>query len=255
VKNYDAPKDIAMSINYKFVKRIISIHLMQLRFLGHSGFWLGIKGKAIVFDPYITPNEKASSISIDELSCDLLLQSHAHGDHIADSLEIAKKNNSTVVSCYETTEWFAKQGIEKVHPMNIGGNKDFGFVKVKMVNAVHSNSFPDGTYAGSAAGFVLSALGKNIYYAGDTALTYDMKLIAEEFKIDYAILPVGDNFTMGMKDAIKAAQFVSAKKVIGMHFDTFGFIEIDHKEAILAFANAGIELQLLNINQTINIKQ
>ena len=253
MKNYDAAKDIAKGFNYKFVKRIISIHLMQLRFLGHSGFWLGIENKSIVFDPFITPNERATSISIDELTCDLLLQSHAHEDHIADSVYVAKRNNSIVASCYETTEWFAKQGVNEVHPMNIGGSKNFGFVKVKMVNAVHSNSFPDGTYAGKAAGFVLSLEGKNIYFAGDTALTFDMKLIAEDFEVDFAILPIGDNFTMGIKDAIKAAHFVGTKKVIGMHFDTFGYIEINHEEAIMAFADAGIELVLLNINETINI--
>lgn len=225
---------------------------MQLRYLGHSSFWLGIGDKAIVFDPFISPNEKASSISIDELSCDVLLQSHAHEDHIADSVAIAKKNNSLVVSSFETVTWFENQGITG-HPMNIGGRKNFDFFEVKMVHAVHSNCFPDGSYAGTAAGFVISAEGKNIYYAGDTALTMDMKLIAEEFDLDLAILPIGDNFTMGIKDAVKAAQFVGAKKVIGMHFDTFGYIEINHDEAIQAFDAAGIELTLMNINQTINI--
>lgn len=225
---------------------------MELRYLGHSSFWLGIGNKAIVFDPFISPNEKASSISIDELTCDVLLQSHAHEDHIADSVAIAKKNESIVVSSFETVNWFEKQGV-KGHPMNIGGNKDFGFFQVKMVHAVHSNCFPDGSYAGTAAGFVLSAEGKNVYYAGDTALTMDMNLIGEEFSIDIAILPIGDNFTMGIKDAIKAAQFVGAKRVIGMHFDTFGYIEIDHDEASKAFKDAGLELQLLNINQSINI--
>jgi L-ascorbate metabolism protein UlaG (beta-lactamase superfamily) len=134
--------------------------------------------------------------------------------------------------------------------MNIGGSWQFPFGRVKMVSAVHSSSLPDGSYGGVAAGFVLEVEGKTLYFAGDTALTYDMKLIADEFTVDFALLPIGDNFTMGYRDAIRAAQFVGTQRVIGMHFDSFGFIQIDHQVVSEAFAAAGLQLTLPTIGQT-----
>lgn len=226
---------------------------MLVKYLGHSGFLLTIDGKNIVLDPFITPNELANSLSADDIPCDVLLQSHAHEDHIADSLGILSRTGALAVGSFEVVMWFQNNGISNGHPMNIGGTKELDFASVKMVNAIHSSSFPDGSYGGKAAGFVISTQGKNYYYAGDTGLTYDMKLIAEEFNIDCVFLPIGDNFTMGIDDAIKAAKFVNCDKVIGMHFDTFGYIKIDHQKAIEKFADAGKELILMNVGQELEI--
>ena len=127
----------------------------------------------------------------------------------------------------------------------------FEFGTLKMVNALHSSSFPDGTYAGNPCGFVLESAERTFYYAGDTGLTLDMKLIAEEFKIDFALLPIGNNFTMGITDAIRAANFVGTQKIIGMHYDTFPPIEIDKTAAVLTAKRAEKDLVLMEIGETI----
>jgi L-ascorbate metabolism protein UlaG (beta-lactamase superfamily) len=158
-----------------------------------------------------------------------------------------------IVSNYEIAVWFAQKGVEKYHPMNIGGSKQFDFGRVKSVAAVHSSTLPDGTSGGNPGGFVIEHANGCFYYAGDTALTYDMKLIGEEFKIDFAIMPIGDNFTMGIKDAIKAADWVGTKRIIGMHYDTFPYIAIDQEAAKKAAAEPGKELILLNIGDSITL--
>ncbi len=212
-----------------------------------------IGGKNILFDPFISPNPKASAIDISTITPDVILISHGHGDHVADAVAIADASKAQVIAAYEITEWLQKQGIENCVPMNTGGSINLGFCTMKMVKAEHSSSLPDGTYGGNPVGFVITAQGKTFYYAGDTALTLDMKLIADEFDVDFAFLPVGDHFTMGVNDAAMAAQFVHTKKVIGMHFDTFPPIEINHSSATETFMNRGIELILPNINQTIEL--
>jgi L-ascorbate metabolism protein UlaG (beta-lactamase superfamily) len=166
---------------------------------------------------------------------------------------IAKRTNAVVISSWELTEWAKKQGIEKVHPMNIGGSWNFSFGKLKMVFAAHSNSLPDGSYGGTAAGFILELDGKRIYYAGDTALTQDMKLIGEYSRPDLAILPIGNNFTMDIDDAILASDFVQCKEIVGMHFDTFGYIKINHEEAIRKFKLRNKTLHLLDIGYSLAI--
>ena len=204
---------------------------MKLTYYGHSSFILETSTSKILFDPFITPNELAKHIDINSLEVDYILQSHGHLDHFVDLQSIAKRTGAQVVSSWEITEWLKKKGIENVHPMNIGGNWKFPFGKVKMVFAAHSNSLPDGTYGGVAAGFVIEAEGKTLYYAGDTALTTDMRLLADKFNLTAAILPIGDNFTMDYKDACMAATFIHCNNIVAMHFDTFGFIKINHQEA------------------------
>jgi L-ascorbate metabolism protein UlaG (beta-lactamase superfamily) len=226
---------------------------MQITYYGHSCFGINCEGKSIVFDPFITDNPLAGDIHLHNISCDYLLLSHGHGDHVGDAIVLAKMTGAQLISCFEITEWAHKQGVSNFHPMNIGGKKKLDCGSIKMVSAVHSSSFSDGSYAGAPAGFVLSSNAKNIYYAGDTALFGDMKLIAEEFIIDCAILPIGDNFTMGVDDAIKAAKLVGCNKVIGMHYDTFGYIVVNHQEAIQKFKSAGIELILLQIGNTLEL--
>jgi L-ascorbate metabolism protein UlaG (beta-lactamase superfamily) len=137
--------------------------------------------------------------------------------------------------------------------MNIGGKVKFDFGSVKAVAAVHSSGMPDGTYGGSPMGFVIESSEGDFYYAGDTALTYDMKLIGDYRKIDFAFLPIGDNFTMGVDNAIIACEFIKCNKVIGMHYDTFGYIVINKEEALKKFERSGIELKLMEIGQTLTI--
>ena len=227
--------------------------MIKLTYFGHSSYLIEINETKILFDPFISPNPKASKIDVGSIEADYILLSHGHEDHVADAESITKANNAILVSNYEIAVWFAQKGVEKYHPMNIGGSKEFEFGKVKYVNAIHSSTLPDGASGGNPGGFVIKSKEGCFYYAGDTALTYDMKLIGEEFKVDFAILPIGDNFTMDIHDAIKAADFVGTKKIIGMHYNTFPYIEIDLEAAKKAVSEAGKELILLNIGDSITL--
>ena len=227
---------------------------MKLTFLGHACFLLETEKANILLDPFISGNELASNININELKVDYILLSHGHEDHVLDAEQIAKNNDATIVSNYEVAMWFMNtKGVEKVHPMNHGGAKQFGFGRVKMVNAVHSSMLPDGSYGGNPAGFIIEADGKKFYYAGDTALTMDMQLIGKYDQPDVSILPIGDNFTMGMEDALIAADFVNTDHVIAMHFDTFPYIVTDTEKAKDLFKSKNKELTVLDIQQTIEI--
>jgi L-ascorbate metabolism protein UlaG (beta-lactamase superfamily) len=165
---------------------------------------------------------------------------------------IAKNNNAVIVSNWEIATYFGNKGFQ-YHPMNHGGSWQFDFGKVKYVTAVHSSSFPEGTYGGNPGGFVIEGEHKNIYISGDTALTMDMKLIPMRTKLDLAILPIGNCFTMDVDDAILAADFVECDKILGCHFDTFGFIVINHDEAKKKFFDAGKDLMLLEIGESIKL--
>ncbi len=206
-----------------------------------------------MFDPFISPNEQASGINVDEIPADYVLISHGHEDHVADAEAILKRTGAKVISNFEIVSWFGGKGLENGHPMNFGGSWQFDFGIVKYVQAVHSSVMPDGAYGGNPGGFIIETNGKCIYYAGDTALTMDMKLFGEQHNIDVAVLPVGDNFTMGYRDAVMAAEFVKCDRVIGVHYDTFGFIEIDHAAAKAAFNDKGKSLTLPAIGETIDL--
>ena len=225
---------------------------MKITFYGHASLGIEIGGKNIIVDPYISPNPKASHIDVNALKSDYILLTHAHGDHIADVETIAKNTNATIVSNAEIAGFYANKGFE-THPMNHGGSWNFDFGKVKFVQAIHSSSFPDGSYGGNPGGFVIEGEHKNIYIAGDTALTFDMQLIPLRTKLDLAVFPIGNNFTMDVEDAIIASDFVECDKVLGYHFDTFGYIEIDHKEAVKKFFDAGKDLMLLEIGESIEL--
>ncbi|MEP2772637.1 MAG: metal-dependent hydrolase [Fulvivirga sp.] len=226
---------------------------MKITYYGHSCFEVEISGKKLLFDPFISPNEKANHIDLSVIKPDYILLSHGHQDHVADVDTIYRQSDCKIISTFEVVSWFEAHGLENIHPMNHGGEWAFDFGTIKMVNAIHSSVMPDGSYGGNPAGFVITGEDQSFYYAGDTALHLDMKLIAEDYKIDFAFLPIGSNFTMGLKDAIKAADFVGTKKIIGMHYDTFPFIEIDHEHARSLFNTAGKELNLLTIGSNINI--
>ena len=225
---------------------------MKITFLGHASLQISIGDITILVDPFISGNPKAASINVDELKADYILLTHAHQDHILDVETIAKRTEAVIVSNYEIVTHYQNKGLEG-HPMNHGGNWDFEFGKLKYVNAIHTSSFPDGSYGGQPGGFVIEGERKNIYIAGDTALTYDMKLIPLQTKLDLAILPIGDNFTMGIDDAIMAADFVECDKILGYHFDTFGYIEIDHKNAKRKFFENDKDLMLLEIGESLEL--
>lgn len=219
--------------------------MTTLTYLGHSCFLMEIKDQTILFDPFITGNPATKGkVSLPTLTPDLIVLSHGHQDHILDAETIAKQSGCPILSNFEIVTWYEDKGIETGIPVNHGGTVDFNGVKIKMTNAVHTSSFPDGSYAGQPAGFVVSWDGGAFYYSGDTALNYDMKLIGEEFDLDFAILCLGDHFTMGASDAVKAADFVGTDKVVGMHFDTFPPIEIDHEATQALFTAAGKTLKL-----------
>lgn len=222
---------------------------MKITYLGHGCIQAQTQDATLLFDPFITPNPLAEKIDIESLKPDYILVTHGHEDHVADVESIAKRSGATVVSNFEIVSWFGQKGING-HPMNHGGSWDFDFGTVKMVNAVHSSVLPDGTYGGNPAGFIIKTRKGTFYFAGDTALHVDMKLIPEFFDLDFAVLPIGDNFTMGIEEAVKAAQFIKTNTVIGMHYDTFPLIEINKEAAIHKFKSAGVKLMLLDIGET-----
>lgn len=226
---------------------------MNFTYYGQSCFKIEVAGKHLLFDPFITGNELAKDIDVDNIKADYILVSHGHGDHVGDLIRIAKRTDATVISNFEITEWCGQQGISNVHPLNHGGKRDFEFGSVKYVNAIHSSVLPDGTYGGNPGGFVITTAEGNFYYSGDTALTMDMQLIPRFAKLDVAILPVGDNFTMGAEDAVMAAEFIQCKKIIGVHFDTFGYIKIDHEKTKKVFQNAGLDFILPKIGEIISL--
>jgi len=225
---------------------------MKITFYGHASLGIEVGGKHIIVDPYITANEKAKHIDIMQLKADYILITHAHGDHILDVEAIANNTGATIVSNAEITGHYEKKGFN-VHPMNHGGSWNFDFGKVKYVVAHHSSSFPDGSYGGNQGGFVIEGEHKNIYIAGDTAVTFDMKLIPMRTKLDLAILPIGSNFTMDVEDAIIAAEFLECDKILGYHYDTFGYIVIDHEDAVKKFYDKGKDLMLLEIGASIEL--
>lgn len=225
---------------------------MEVTYFGHSCFMVTVEGRKILFDPFISSNDLAKNVNISDIKPDYIMLTHGHNDHVADVETIYNQHECQLISTFEVISWFQGKGIKDVHAMNHGGSWNFDFGRVKMVNAVHSSSMPDGSYGGHPAGFVINNSEIAFYYAGDTALHYDMQLISEEFDIDVAFLPIGSNFTMDIDDAIRAANFIKTKKVIGMHYDTFPHIEIDHQQVKTAAEEAHIDLYLLNIGETKN---
>ncbi len=226
---------------------------MKFTYYGHSCFAVEIKNKKILFDPFITYNELAKKIDVGTIEADYIFLSHGHEDHVADCVGIASRTGAKVVCAFEIHTWLNNQGITNTHPMNTGGKWSFDFGIVKCVTAHHSSSLPDGNYGGNPMGFVITSEAGNFYYAGDTALTLDMQLIPKYARLDFAVLPIGDNFTMDAADATEAAKFVDCQKIVGVHYDTFGYIKINHQQAQELFAQKGLSLVLLAPGETTNL--
>jgi L-ascorbate metabolism protein UlaG (beta-lactamase superfamily) len=226
---------------------------MKLTYFGHACFLVESAGKKLLFDPFITPNPLASEIDISKIEADAILLSHAHVDHLADVVALAELTSAPVVCNWEISEWLGKQGLKNILPMNHGGTRDLGVCRTKMTSAIHSSTLPDGSPGGNPGGYVVSFPEGTFYYSGDTALTQDMKLIPEEFALRFAVLPIGDTFTMGAADAARAAQFVQVKTVVGVHYNTFPPIEISKEAAQETFAKASLSLLLPPIGGTIDV--
>lgn len=225
---------------------------MKFTFYGQACFAIETGGKKFLFDPFITGNELAKHIDAESIEADYILVSHGHNDHVADLIPIAKRTGAKVVAAIEVTDWLQTKGVNNVHPMNFG-SYNFEFGRVSFVPAWHSSSLPDGSYGGNPGGFVLQLPEGNFYFSGDTCLMLDMQLIPHYAKLDFAVLPIGGNFTMDAVDAVKAAEFIQCKKIIGVHYDTFGYIKIDKEAARKVFEEAGCELLLPAIGETIDV--
>ena len=223
---------------------------MKVRYYGHACFSVVVGGKTLLFDPFITGNPLAKDIEANKVPADFILISHGHDDHVGDAVEIARRTQALVIAGFEVALWLEKQGAPRVHPLNHGGGYGFDFGRAKLVNAVHSSTMPDGTNGGNAGGFLVESADGNFYFSGDTALTLDMKLIGESTKLKFAALCIGDNFTMGPDDAVKAADFIRCNEILGVHYDTFPPIQIDRAAAKEKFRAAAKTLHLLNPGET-----
>lgn len=199
---------------------------MRLKYFSHSAFQVTTNaGKRILIDPFLDGNP-TSTVKSEEVQADYIILTHAHGDHVGDAFSIAKRCDSTFICVNELANYCSDQGF-KAHNMHIGGGHDFEFGRVKFTIAHHGSMTPDNQYAGEPAGVVLSIDGKNLYHTGDTGLFFDMKLIGEMTALDYMLLPIGDNFTMGITDAVKAVELANPKYAIPMHYNTFSVIAAD----------------------------
>ncbi len=226
---------------------------MKLTYYGHACFAVIAGGKTLLFDPFITPNPLAGKIDVGKIAADCILVSHGHGDHVADLAEIAKRTGAMVFAPYEVGSWFEGKGVKNVQTMNHGGATRTSFGRVKLTAALHSSSMPDGSYGGNPCGFVVETSDGNFYYSGDTALTFDMKLIGEQTELRFAVLPIGDFYTMGIDDAVRAADLLGVDRIVGVHYDTFPPIKLDHSAALQTAKAASRELLLPKIGETIEV--
>ena len=220
----------------------------RLTYLGHSAFIVEGSKASIVIDPFLSGNPLAT-VRPQEIKVDYVLLTHGHGDHLGDGIEIAKANKATIVAPNELAVYCSSKGAQ-IHPMHIGGAHEFPFGRVKLTIAHHGSLAPDGTYTGNPCGFLVKMDGKTLYHTGDTGLFYDMKLIGEMNEIDLAVLPIGDNFTMGIEDALKAAEFLRAGMYIPMHFKTFEVIDVEPGDFVKQAEARGHKARVLPIGES-----
>lgn len=222
--------------------------MAKLTYLSHSGWLVENSKHTIAIDPFLEGNPSAQ-MEAAEIDADFIVVTHAHGDHLGDSIPMAKANNGTIISNFEIANYCTAQGAN-AHPMYIGGARMFSFGRVKLTHALHGSSFPDGSYGGNPAGVLLTLDGKTIYHTGDTGLFSDMKLIGELDSIDIMLVNIGDNFTMGIDDAVKAVEFVNPKMVIPMHYKTFDVIDVDPDEFIHKIVEKGFNGLMLKTGES-----
>jgi L-ascorbate metabolism protein UlaG (beta-lactamase superfamily) len=224
----------------------------KVTWYSHASFLIETDKARLLVDPFLTGNPLAP-VKADEVEADYIFISHGHGDHVGDSVPIAKRTGATVVSNFEIQNWITAQGVENVHPLHIGGGFDWPWGRVKLTIAHHGSMLPDGSYGGSPGGFLFYIDGKKIYHACDTGLFYDMKLIGEE-GIDLAILPIGDNFTMGPDDALRAVKLIEPRQVVPIHYNTFDVIKQDAQAwAIRVKKETGADVAVMKPGDTIEL--
>ncbi|MCY0888605.1 MAG: metal-dependent hydrolase [Alicyclobacillaceae bacterium] len=227
---------------------------MKITYHGQSTFLVEANGHAVIIDPFLSGNPKAV-LKPEDVKVDAVLLSHGHGDHILDAEQIAKQNDAVLIAPNELAVYFGSKGV-KVHPMHIGGAHQFPFGRVKLTLAFHGSGIdsPDGfLYAGMPSGILLTMGEKTLYHAGDTALFGDMKLIGDRNAIDVALLPIGDNFTMGPEDAVYAAELIHAKHTVPMHYNTFDLIAQDPHAFVRELEIKGLAGHVLEYGQSLEV--
>ena len=225
--------------------------MLKITYYGHSAFKLDDGVSRVIIDPFLSDNP-VSPVKPEEVKIDYIVLTHAHGDHLGDALKMAKQNDATIIAVFELANYCASKGV-KTHDMHIGGGFNFPFGRLKFTIAHHGSSTHDGQYMGAPAGVIISMGGKNVYHTGDTGLFYDMKLIGEITPIDVMLLPIGDNYTMGIDDAVKAVEFVNPRIAIPMHFNTFEVIKADPSIFAKKLGKDGKNSIIMNFGETIEI--
>lgn len=226
--------------------------MIRVTWYGHACFSFDINGANLLVDPFLTGNPMAT-IRPQDVHADFILVSHGHGDHVGDAVSIAKRTGAVVISNFEIVNWLVSQGVENVHAQHIGGGHDYPWGRLKLTIAHHGSGLPDGSYGGNPAGFLIYADGKTIYDACDTALFYDMTLIGQQ-SVDLALLPIGDNFTMGPDDALHAVKMIQPKRVIPMHYNTFDVIKQNpHEWAHRVETDTSTQVSVLKPGEAIEI--
>ena len=225
--------------------------MAKLTYYGHAAFKIETNGHSILIDPFLNDNP-LSPVKAKDVKADFIIATHGHGDHLGDAIEIAKRDGALIIAVNELANYCASKGA-KAHNMHIGGGYNFPFGRVKFTIAHHGSISPDGQYTGNPAGVIVTVEGKNIYHAGDTGLFYDMKLIGEMNPIDVALLPIGDNFTMGIDDAVKAVELLNPKLVIPMHYNTWPVISADPKVFAEKVESKGYKVKIMEFGETIEI--
>lgn len=227
---------------------------LSIKFLGHATFHVQAGEDSIVIDPFLAPSNPACPVTQEELEANYILVTHGHHDHVSDLKDLARRTGAKVVSNYEICDWLSRDGITNVHAMHIGGSHIFSFGTLKLTAAVHGSLLPDGSCGGAATGLLLHFRNDRVvYHAGDTGLTYDMRLIGEKTSVDLALLPIGDNFTMGPEDAVVAAQFVNAEKVVPMHYNTFPLVDQDPDKFAELLKAEGIDCEIMNPGEELTL--